>query len=46
LDEAFLENILEEIFGTPFVDLGWSLLKKYSRRDIWNTAHRLSVKPP
>ena len=34
VDEAFLENILREIFGTPFTDLGWSLLAKYSKRDI------------
>ena len=27
IGEASLEIILEEIFGTPFADLGWSLLE-------------------
>jgi len=43
--EASLENILEEIYGTPFTDLRRSLLRKYSRRGIWNAVHRSWMEP-
>jgi len=28
-----------------YSDLRWSLLRKYSRRDIWNTVHKCPMKP-
>jgi len=43
--EAFLQNILENIFGTPFTDCRRSLLAKYLREYIRNAVHRLSAKP-